>query len=299
MQPLRPQPPDAVPDTLSASHQWEASNSPGKNGFKCFLSVASDTRDALCIRASVPDILWSLLASLCVDRHMLWHAANCSAALLFYILPLLLQTPLPPSLLFLYAPVPLNSLSASVSFLSPPLPSCACVCECDSVMWWIFLAANHRETRGNVQPLPLALLPALFPVFLSLAHSVLSFCPIRKKCWKWDFLISNLRLSWDCSKMRLPLLDNSDIKWRTNGGKTISCCFFKLSTLCSECLSWEKSISSSFSRDLKHGSHFTQIDQNRLLKSATRSCKLQFHLQCFLHNYFKFRFSVAQLECWI
>lgn len=60
-------------------------------------------------------------------------------------------------LLFFFAPVPLNSLSASFSFLSPPLPSCACVCECDSVMWWIFLAANHSvrrwgETSGHVQP---------------------------------------------------------------------------------------------------------------------------------------------------
>lgn len=55
-------------------------------------------------------------------------------------------------------------------FLSPPLPSCACVCECDSVMWWIFLAANHSvqrwgETSSNVQPASSRIAACAFPSF--------------------------------------------------------------------------------------------------------------------------------------
>ncbi len=116
----------------------------------------------------------------------------------------------PPSLLFLYAPVPLNSLSGlSLFFLLPPI-LCMCLWMRLSHVMDIFSRKSQRNQRQRAAAssrIAACAFPS-FPLFSS-------FC---------SFFLSHKK---EMLEMRFPqpLLDNSDIKWRTNGDKTISCCF--------------------------------------------------------------------------
>lgn len=175
------QPPDAVPNTLPAPHQWEASNSPGKHqSFETTVFSDWGTLEMLCASVRLGLIFYKVSLRLSVDTVTCRGQLQCRPP--FYILPLLLQTPFPfsPHLLFFYAPVPLflNSLSASVCFpLAPPV-LCMCLWMRLSHVPDIFSHKSQRETlRRNKRQRAASFLSHCWMCFSQFSSlSLIPFC---------------------------------------------------------------------------------------------------------------------------